>query len=69
MSLINSLFNIALFWDKPFCQLQQLQQLHHGSKNLTFACLYAFIHCTVGQNLQYAHYGFIANAVLAGALI
>ena len=29
--LIFSLFNVALFWNVPFCQLQLLQCLHHGS--------------------------------------
>ena len=29
--LISSLFNIASSGDVPFCQLQQLQCLHHGS--------------------------------------
>jgi len=37
--LISSLFNVALSIDVPFCQLQQLQCLHHGSKKLTFVLL------------------------------
>ena len=29
--LISSLFNVTLSGDMPFCQLQQVQCLHHGS--------------------------------------
>ena len=31
MGLVSSLFNVALSWDVPFCQLLQLQCLHYGS--------------------------------------
>jgi len=62
--LISSLFNVASSRDMLFCQLQQLQCLHHGSTEslpLFSSEIHSFIHCQVGDNLRYVHYGFGAR--------
>jgi len=43
--------------DVPFCQLQQLQCLHHGSTK-AYLCFSFFIYCHVGDDLRYTGYGF-----------
>jgi len=71
-ALISSLFNVALSQDVPFCQLQQPQCLHHFYQMLPFFSfeLYSFLHCRVGDNFQYVHYGFSARlGELAGELL
>jgi len=59
--LISSLFNVASSRDVPFCQLQQLHCLHHGSTKalpLFSFVLHSFLLFRVGDNLRYARYGF-----------
>ena len=56
--LISSLFNIG---NVPFHQLQQLQCLHHGSTKAHLCSPLGFLSYCIGDNLQYAHYGFGAR--------
>ena len=41
----------------PFCQLQQLWCLHHGSTK-AHLCSPSFLPYRLGDDLWYAHYGF-----------
>ena len=72
--LISSLFNVASSQNVPFYRpQQQLQCLHHGSTKVNL-CSPLSLHYRVGDDLQYAHYGFSASlryisAELAGALL
>ena len=63
MGLIFALFDVALSQDRPFCEQQQLQCLHHGYTKLTFVLLYSpfLLHCPVGDDLRYMHYNFSAR--------
>jgi len=56
--LISSLFNVASSGDVPFHQPQQF-----ASRSLLLFSfeLYSFIHCRIGDDLQFVHYGFGAR--------
>ena len=71
--LISSLINFASSWDVPFCQLQQLQHLHHGSIK-AYVPLFPFL-SPLPRRWRFAVHALWlqcetwVSAVLAGALL